>query len=252
MSKLRVLLNWELNDPLKVIILITGMLLNALIIHRSYLNVSSSLTHFVGISTLRINPESTHTAMIIESLLQNLSFWMNSLSFLVLLGVITFRLDRDFGYANSLYSLPYSKTKILIAKLLAVLMFSLLLILLPFFSVTILANFTIIRYIPAILSSNPVTFRLIMVLYAILYSLALILLMSLLSPNVFIAFITSFLLLFAPIFLHLGVIPPALFIFASYEGGLSPIGQKFLISGILIPAILLLSSALLMNRRDIK
>ncbi|WP_430515129.1 ABC transporter permease [Pyrococcus woesei] len=251
MSRIKTLFMWELNDPLKVDILLAGMLLNTSILHRSYLIVMSSLTISIGTSTLMDNPGNSPTTLVIEGVLRNFSFWMSSLLFLILLGVITFRLDRDSGYANSLYSLPYSKLEIFLVKFFTIIIFSAFLVFLPFFSVIVLSNFTIIDYLPSILFSDMIKFRLIMAIYTLLYSLSIITLLSLLSPNVFVGFIVSFLSIFIPIFLNIANIPPALFIL-SYYGSVSPFDQKLLISGMVVPAILLSLSGLLIDRRDVK
>ncbi|AEH25146.1 hypothetical protein [Pyrococcus yayanosii] len=241
---------WELNEPTRLMILLAGMILNTFILHSAYLHLTASYT-ILHSQSLTSFPSilGAHIIRVISGLLSNGSFWIISGLFISLLGSVIFRMDRDVGYANSIYSLPYKKWEIFGIKYLVLLLYSLTLTFIPFFSVSIIASLSLIEYIPDILFSKMVVYRILLSLYMILYLTSLVSLVSLISPNILITIIISLSLFFLPFFISISEVPPLLFIIGNFKEALN---FKMITWGVIVPLALIILSMGISEWKDVR
>ncbi|AEC50989.1 hypothetical protein PNA2_0071 [Pyrococcus sp. NA2] len=241
---------WELNEPTRVMTLLIGMILNTFILHSAYLRFFVTLGSYI--STIVTTPSFSSLFLVnkmIADLLSNGNFWITSTLFISLLGAIIFRMDRDIGYANLIYSLPYRKWEIIGIKYIVLFLYSLMLTFIPFFSVAILSNLSIAEHLPGILFSRLTMLKMLLTLYIILYMTTLVTLVSLLSPSTLMAFVASISLLFLPFFIHISEVPPLIFLESSVKEVFTP---KCTIWGVIVPLALLTTSIITSERRDVR
>ena len=125
---MRPLVLWELNRPLVVMTFVAGLVLGFISAHSYYLGPHSVVgSAYFAEPSLSALPVSRAMWHVLTSLPREL---FSVYSFvLLLLGSIVFRHDRDAGYAQAIYTLPYRKHRIFLAKLVALLCLTLLLFL---------------------------------------------------------------------------------------------------------------------------
>jgi len=254
MGRLYTLFRWEMNDLIKNVLLLLGVFLVGMSMKQFLMGVShypvfASGTEIQLFGAFKAGGVSTS----IQGLLPLTDVW-TLLSFLVLLlGALTFRYDRDSGVARSIYSLPYSNTEIFGVKLLSLLIYAFAMILLPFAYVTLTTYASIAGYLPEI-TSNFLGNALLLVAFLLLYLVAVATLLSLASPNAFLAFMVCFAVIYAPRVMGTGSVPPQLFIDAIVRSGSSdftPFTAQYLGWGLVVPMVLLALSWVLIRRRDV-
>ncbi|AFK22356.1 hypothetical protein [Pyrococcus sp. ST04] len=248
------IIKWEMNEPIRVLILLVGMVLNASVIHNALLSLHSSIVTInfqarLDYRYLMQEASTFSTTFALSNLLRYPGFWMISIIFISLLGAIIFRADRDSGYASSLYSLPYRKWEMFIVKYITLITFSCLLIFIPLFSVTLFANFSLARELIDIFLSQPIKSRLLALTYMLLYTTSVVSVVSLVSVSVLISFIVSFTLLLLPFYLGISNIPPLLFLYAE---GREVTSQDLMVWGIILPISLVIIGIIISERRDVK
>ncbi|NJE04594.1 hypothetical protein E3E36_00205 [Thermococcus sp. M36] len=254
MGRIYTLFRWEMNDTIKSVLLIFGISLAGMSMKQVLMGVSH-YTGFASGTEIQLFGASNAGGILtsIQELLSLDDVW-TLLSFLVLLlGALTFRYDRDSGVARSIYSLPYSNTEIFGVKLLSLLIYGFLMVLLPFVYVTLTTYASIAGYLTEITSSF-IGDALTLVVFLVLYLIAVATLVSLASPNAFLAFMVGFALIYAPRVIGTSEIPPQLFIDAIARSGsadFTPFTVHYLGWGLLVPAILFAVSWVLIRRRDV-
>ncbi|ASJ09300.1 hypothetical protein A3L11_08685 [Thermococcus siculi] len=254
MGRLYTLFRWEMNDLIKAILLFFGILLAGMSMKQSLMGVNNSMGFASGTDIQLFGASrSTGVSTAIQGLLSLDDVW-TLLSFLVLLlGALTFRYDRDSGVARSVYSLPYSNDEIFGVKLLSFFIYGFLMILLPFVYVALTTYASIAGYLPEI-TSNFLGDALLLVTFLVLYLISVATLVSLASPNAFLAFMVGFAIIYAPRILGNSSIPPQLFIDAISRSGSSnftPFTAQYLGWGLLVPLALFALSWVLIRRRDV-
>ncbi len=254
MGRLETLVSWEFNDIIKNILFLSGLVLLGMSMKRAIMYVGYVSGFASGAEIRLFGPSSASgTSGSIHGMLYLSDVWTLMGFLVLLLGALAFRYDRDSGVARSIYSLPYSNTEIFGVKLLSILVYSFLMVLLPFAYVTITSYASIAGYIPAI-TSNFLRDALILVAFLVLYLVAVATVVSLASPNAFLAFMVGFTVIYAPKILGLGSIPPALFTYALNRCGstdFTPFTVQYLGWGIVVPLLLLGVSLFLVERRDV-
>jgi len=254
MGRLYKLFRWEMNDVIKNVLLFFGILLVGMAMKRSLMEVSSNVgfasgteVHLFGAS----NASGVSTSIL--SLLSLDDIW-TLLSFLILLlGALTFRYDRDSGVARSIYSLPYSNTEIFRVRLLSLLIYGFAMILLPFTYISVTTYASIAGHLPEITSSF-IGDALVLVVFLVLYLIAVATLTSLASPNAFLAFMVGFAVIYAPRVTGVSKLPPQLFINAISRSGstdFTPFTVQYIGWGLLVPLALFSLSWVLIRRRDV-
>ena len=254
MGRLYKLFRWEMNDVIRNVLLFFGILLVGMAMKRSLMEVSSNVgfasgteVHLFGAS----NASGVSTSIL--SLLSLDDIW-TLLSFLILLlGALTFRYDRDSGVARSIYSLPYSNTEIFRVRLLSLLIYGFAMILLPFTYISVTTYASIAGHLPEITSSF-IGDALVLVVFLVLYLIAVATLTSLASPNAFLAFMVGFAVIYAPRVTGVSKLPPQLFINAISRSGstdFTPFTVQYIGWGLLVPLALFSLSWVLIRRRDV-
>ena len=258
MGRLYTLFKWEMNDLIKVILLFLGILLAGMSMKQSAMGVGNSVGFISGlekdVSSGLFGPsESSGVMNAIKGMLSLDNVW-TLLSFLILLlGALTFRYDRDSGIAKSVYSLPYSNDEIFGVKLLSFLIYGFIMIFLPFAYVVLTTYTSISGYLPEI-ASHFINDTLVLVVFLLLYLIAVATLTSLASPNAFLAFMAGFAVIYTPRILGNSSIPPQLFISAISRSGstdFTPFTVQYVGWGVLVPLALLVLSWVLIRRRDV-
>ncbi len=254
MGRLYILFKWEMNDLIKAILLFLGILLVGMSMKQFVMHVGGSVGSVSGTEIKLFDP--SYSGGVSTSIVGSLSIgdvW-TLLSFLILLlGALTFRYDRDSGIAKSIYSLPYSNDEIFGVKLLSLIIYGFLMVLLPFAYVTLTTYASIAGYLPAI-TSGFLGDVLLLVAFLVIYLIAVATLVSLASPNAFLAFMVGFAVIYAPKILGNPSIPPQLFINAISRSGSSdftPFTWQYFGWGLLVPLVLFVLSWVLIRRRDV-
>ncbi|MCD6372964.1 MAG: hypothetical protein J7L37_05410 [Thermococcus sp.] len=254
MGRLYTLFRWEMNDVVKNVFLLFGVLLAGMAMKQSVMDVSSSIIYSHG-TEIRLfgASEARGVSSNIERLLTLSDVW-TLLGFLILLlGALTFRYDRDSGVARSVYSLPYSNTEIFGVKVLSLIIYGFTLALLPFAYVSLTTYASIAGHLPEITSSF-IGEALVLVAFLVLYLMAVATLASLAAPNAFLAFIIGFAVIYAPHVTGSSEIPPELFIRAIIRRGrdnCTPFTARYIGWGTLVPLVLFAVSWILIKRRDV-
>ena len=261
------LLRWELDNPLVVLIFLTGLILGFGMVHQADLSVAASVGSIYTTLSLhyqvsspsgiagpqswasRVDYASTPTGMAVVSSLR-VGFGMYTF-LMILIGGLIFRWDRDSGYAPVVYSLPYSKSKIFTAKLVAFLSLSLMLYILPYLSAVLTSNADILSVVLSILSSGRAIRVLILSLYAVLYTVSITAFISCVLPGLFPTIIGTFFLVAVSSNLFPKTLPPFSFITVPVTSSLSPLEMRFFVPGVVIPLALLLLGFYLFERRDV-
>ena len=254
MGRLYTLFRWEMNDLIKAILLFLGILLAGMSMKQSVMHVGGAMGFASGTDIRLFGPSrSSGVSTSVLGLLSPDDVWTLLSFLLLLLGALTFRYDRDSGIAKSIYSLPYSNDEIFGVKLASFIIYGFLMILLPFIYVALTTYASIAGYLPEIVSPF-IGDTLTLVVFLVLYLIAVATLVSLASPNAFLAFMAGFAVIYAPRILGNSSIPPQLFINAIPRSGSSnftPFTAQYLGWGILVPLILFALSWVLIRRRDV-
>ncbi|WP_456366904.1 hypothetical protein [Thermococcus sp.] len=170
---------------------------------------------------------------------------------IILIGSLIFRWDRDSGYAPALYSLPYSKSKVFVAKFAAFLFLSFTLYLLPYLLAVFPSTADIPRAVFSILSSREALKVLILSAYAVLYTVSITAFIASVLPALFPAIIGAFLLVAISSNLFPRVLPPFSLITVPMASSLSPLEGRFSVPGLVVPLILFLLGLYAFERRDV-
>lgn len=195
---MKALIKWELNEPVKLMILLLGVLLLS-IEFKSFLLLSPKY----GVSTSPVLNYAYHDflSMFNRSTYLVLSFM------LPFLATLSIRRERDEGLALTIYSLAYSKEEILMIKFLATYMSTLIFV--------VSAHLLIFALH---FSSTPTTILItlktslfdILVFYVLVlfYMFSVSYFVAILSPNSYISIFSSFLLLYLPLVIHMTPLLP--------------------------------------------
>ncbi len=241
-----VLLEWELNDPIKLSIFVLGAFAMALLLTVTYLRVTWGTG---GAETITNTGTWRHWLITYPSMTRA---WV-MLAFLVpAMTVLTFRYDREGGYALPIYTLPCSKSMIFSIKLVTVYILSLLLFFIPLFFVNIVVNADVSTLLSVIMGKK-FTFLYLLSFYFLNYSLAVSVLYSLLFRNSFLCFFLAFFTLITPFFAGLNVPPFSFVLYLSriVNTGCSPMTLRLVSLGLFLPLIFLIVSWILSTWRDI-
>ncbi|NJE53735.1 hypothetical protein [Thermococcus sp. 21S9] len=254
MGRLYKLFRWEMNDVIKNVLLFFGILLVGMAMKRFLMGVSSSVGFASGMDVQLFGAsKASGVSTSILGLLSLNDVWTLMGFLILLLGALTFRYDRDSGIALSVYSLPYSNTEIFGVKLLSLFIYGFIMILLPFTYITVTTYASIAGYLPAITSSF-IGDALVLVVFMVLYLIAVGTLTSLISPNAFLAFMVGFAVIYAPRVTGVSNLPPQLFINAISRSGstdFTPFTAQYVSWGLLVPLALFALSWVLIKRRDV-
>ncbi|WP_297519110.1 hypothetical protein [Thermococcus sp.] len=258
MGRFMRLLRWELDSPLVVLIFFVGLILGFAMVHRAGLSVAVGTggvyTSTSGSSGLlqvlsEVGYAFTPTGRV---LVGDLRVGFGVYTFMmILLGSLIFRWDRDSGYAPILYSLPYSKSKVFVAKFAAFLLLSLLMYLLPCLFSVFPSNADIPGVVLSILSSERALKALVLALYAILYTVSITAFVASVLPGLFPTIIGAFFLVAISSNLFPGTLPPFSFITVPLTSQLSPLEARFFVPGVVLPVILFLLGVYAFERRDV-
>ena len=254
MGRLHMLFRWEMNDLIKAILLFLGVLLAGMSMKQSLMHVGGAMGFASGTDIVLFGASrSSGVSTSILGLLSLDDVWTLLSFLLLLLGALTFRYDRDSGVARSVYSLPYSNDEIFGVKLLSFIIYGFLMVLLPFVYVALTTYASIAGYLPEI-TSPFLSDALTLLVFLVLYLISVATLVSLVSPNAFLAFMVGFAVIYAPRILGNSSIPPQLFIDAISRSGstnFTPFTAQYLGWGLLVPLALFALSWVLIRRRDV-
>ncbi|MDV3104338.1 ABC transporter permease subunit [Thermococcus waiotapuensis] len=255
MKRFLTLLSWEISDPLRLAIFLLGVPSLTYVLEVSYLKaqwevVSVSSTTFIPPTVPPIN--SVTAIHLFEYLSFSPGFWI-LLAFLVsVFSILAFRYDRERGYAFTVYSLPFTKGELFLAKTLSVLLASILFLYIPLLIVDLVPNADIIGVVKEITLTTRYFYLLVFATYFVLFSLSVSVTFSVLLRNMFLSFIASFFLLVLPFFADLSW-PPFSFV-PMLEKSLcwvSPFESGWVLRGLVVPAVLLTLSGAVFVRGDV-
>ena len=185
------ILRWELRSPLNLALASAGAVLVGIVMKRYYLTWSAGShggPHGVGILASVFRTAFTGDVYLILAIL---------VPFIITLAV---RLERDEGVALSVYSLPVSRVKILLAKFLAAFL-TLFLFVFTVYLLVFALHFS--ATIDAVLSALK-THTLQMAFFylsVLLFMTSIAALIAIASPNTYISIFGGFISLYLPVFL---------------------------------------------------
>ncbi|WP_297435535.1 hypothetical protein [Thermococcus sp.] len=154
MGRLYTLFRWGMNDLVKNVLLLFGVLLAGMAMKQSLMGVNASMGFASGTRIELFGPlKASGVSTSIQGVLSLDDVWTLMGFLVLLLGALTFRYDRDSGVARSIYSLPYSNGELFGVKLLSLLIYGFTMILLPFAYVSVTTYAGILKYLPGITSN---------------------------------------------------------------------------------------------------
>jgi len=259
---------WEMNNPLVVLILFVGLILGFAAVHQAYLSVGSAVggrypatngqytalnfstkSNSIQIRALEGDYFYTSTG---RSITGDLRVGFGVYTFItILMGSLIFRWDRDSGYASVLYSLPYSKSTVFVAKFTAFLTLSLTLYVLPYLLAVIPSNADILSVVLDVLKSRETLKIFALSIYAVLYTVSVIAFIASILPGLFPTIIGAFFLISISSNIFPNVLPPFSFITVPVTYSLSPLEARFMIPGLIIPLVLFILGLYVFERRDV-
>jgi len=254
MGRLKTLIRWEFNDVVKNVLFLFGLVLVGMSMKQSVMEVDYSVGSASGVEVRLFGASLSHgVAGKIQAMLYQTDVWTLMGFLVLLLGALTFRYDRDSGVARSIYSLPYSNAEIFGVKLFSIHTYSFLMLMVPFVYVVFTSYASIAEYLRDIVAGF-IGNILIIILFLILYLVAVATLVSLALPNAFLAFIGGFAIVYVPKALEIESVPPLLFINALHRCGstdFSPLSLQYIGWGVGVPVALLGAALVLILRRDV-
>ncbi|AEK72028.1 hypothetical protein GQS_00625 [Thermococcus sp. 4557] len=247
---MREVLRWELRSPLNLALASAGAVLVGTVMKRYYMTWSESAhggPHGVEELGSVFRDAFTGDVYLILAIL---------VPFIITLAV---RLERDEGVALSVYSLPVSRVKILLAKFLA----AFLALFLFVFSVHLLVFGLHFSATPGAVLSVLKTHTLQMAFFylsALLFMTSVAALIAIASPNTYVSIFGGFIVLYLPEFLGTtwyGPVPWRNFLISYYFATISirmdPLFSWAFVKITLLPALVLLALYLLIgNWRDVR
>ena len=256
MGRFKNLVAWELGDPLRLIIFLIGVPSLTYLLAVGYLRSQWDVSSFTSAHPpvyKNLSPLGSITAVhLFDYLSLSVGFWI-LLSLLVsVLSVLTFRYDRERGYAFSVYSLPFTKGEMFTSKVLSALLLSLLSLYVPLLIVDVFPNADILKAVRGITFTGQYFHLLVFATYFVLFSLSISVFLAVTLRDMFLAFIASFFLLVLPFFAGLNW-PPFSFVpmLARSLSGASPFEGTWPLTGLLAPAVIVLLSGLVFTRGDV-
>ena len=250
------LISWEVNDPLKVLIAVITVPLLSYLLAAGYLHSMAGLANIQGSEPPTFSPSTATSSMSAQWLFVYPSlvpgFWILLSLFTSVISVLTFRYDRDRGYALSLYSLPYSKLGIYLSKVASTLVFAVLASLFPLIAVAVFLNADLSPVLWSLLGSTTFLYELVLTFYFVFFVLSVSVLFGVLFRNMFLSFLAAFFVTVVPYFSSL-VLPPFSFVegFTAVVNGATPFSPANAAAGLALPVTLLLLSLFIFIRGDI-
>ena len=250
------LISWEVSDPLKVLVAVITVPVFSYLLGVGYLHSMAGLALIHGNEPPTFSPStatssmSAHWLLIYPTLVPG--FWILLSLFTSVVSVLTFRYDRDRGYALSLYSLPYSKLGIYLSKVASTLIFAVLASIFPLIAVAVFLNADLSPVLWSLLRSTPFLYELVLTFYFVFFVLSVSVLFGVLFRNMFLSFLAAFFVTVVPYFSSL-ILPPFLFIegFRDVTNGATPFSPANVTTGLAVPIALLLLSLAIFTRRDV-
>ncbi|AHL23827.1 ABC-2 family transporter permease [Thermococcus nautili] len=248
---MRALISWELNRPLVVMTFFAGLVMGFISVHSDYLSPYSTVHVISATASVELSSFS----------LSGNAFWhvLKSLpragfsvySFLViLLGTLIFRHDRDTGYALTLYTLPYKKSKIFLAKLVSLLFLIVMMLYFPLFLSVFLSSATVAGHIPFIL--DEAFFKtLLLITLALVYVATLTAFLSMVLRGMFPTLIGSYLIVHISTSIGGGKLPPFSLFIRATEINPSLLDSSVVLHGIFLPLLLIILGVIASERRDV-
>ena len=250
------LISWEVNDPLKVLVAVITVPVLSYLLAAGYLHSMAGLANIHGSEPPIFSPStatssmSAHWLFVYPTLVPG--FWILLSLFTSVVSVLTFRYDRDRGYALSIYSLPHSKLGIYISKVASTIIFAVLASIFPLLAVAVFLNADLFPVLWSILGSTTLLYELVLTFYFVFFVLSVSVLFSVLFRNMFLSFLAAFFVTVVPYFSSL-IMPPFSFVegFTDVVNGGTPFSPANALTGLALPIILLLFSLLLFLRGDV-
>ncbi|WP_297074142.1 hypothetical protein [Thermococcus sp.] len=248
---MRALISWELNRPLVVMTFFAGLVMGFISVHSAYL-IPYSKVHVISsttpIGSFSFSPEGNAFWHVLKSLPRA---GFSVYSFLViLLGTLIFRHDRDTGYALTLYTLPHRKSKIFLAKLVSLLLLTVLMLYLLLFLSVFLSSATVAGYVPLMLDGA--FFKtLLLITLALVYVATLTAFLSTVLAGMFPTLIGSYLIVHLSTAIGGGKLPPFSLFIRATELNPALSNSSVVLHGVLLPLILALLGAIVSERRDV-
>ncbi len=250
------LFGWEVNEHSRVMTVVSGIIVVGVVFQHSLLRSIGEVTNAPG-SFWGLRSMSGLT--ILQSATSS-GFWITASFFIIVLVSLIFRSGIENGYELTLYSLPYTKLEVFSVKFLEGFILSALIALLPALVLTLI-NFS---DVPVFLSS---LFRderfwglLILMALGVLYVVSVVTLLSLFLRSMLATILSAFSLVIIPYLINAGLPPANLF----NANVMAMLGEKYFslvglvtsksvaMYGLLVPAFLIVSSAVFAMRRDVK
>ncbi len=256
MGRIASLISWELNEHIRVLVAVTGVLTVGLIFQRGILVSMAEVTSNPGY----VDGLESVSGHVIVRAVTSPGLWVVVSFFIALLVALVFRAGIEGGYGLTVYSLPYSKLEIFSMKLVSSVLLSFTVVLLPIF-VLIPLNFADTPGFAAslLLGRHFIELTAVLVI-AILYILSTTLFLSVLSRNMLATLVVAFPILTIPYLINANLPPRGFFnvavmdaLFGQYTSFGRLLTNSTIISfGILVPALLIAFSLLLTLRRDVR
>jgi len=256
MGRIVSLISWELNEHIRVMVAVTGVLTVGLIFQRGILVSMVELTSNPGY----VDGLQSVSGHVIVRAVTSPGLWVVASFFITLLVALVFRAGIEKGYGLTVYSLPYSKLEIFSMKLISSVLLSFTVVLLPVF-VLIPLNFADTPgFVASLLLGQHFIELTVVLIIAILYILSTALFLSVLSKNMLATLVVAFPILTVPYLTNASLPPRSFFnvdVMSVLFGQCTSIGRLLMNStivtfGILIPALFITGSLLLTLWRDVR
>ncbi|WP_297520711.1 hypothetical protein [Thermococcus sp.] len=250
------LFGWEVNEHFRVMTVVSGILVVGIVFQHSLLRSIGEVTNAPG-NFWGLRSMSGLTILLSAT---SSSFWITASFFIIVLVSLVFRSGIEKGYELTLYSLPYTKLEVFSVKFLEGFILSALIVLLPALVLTLINFSDVPAFLSSLLRDERFWGFLILMALGVLYVVSVVTLLSLSLRSMLATILSAFSLVIIPYLINAGL-PPAN-LFNSYV--MTMLGEKYfslaglitsksvVIYGLLVPAVLIVSSAVLAVRRDVK
>ncbi|NJF25494.1 hypothetical protein [Thermococcus sp. Bubb.Bath] len=255
MGRLMNLISWEINEHLRVLVTVIGIIAVAIILQHGLL----TSTGMFGTVSTSVSGLPSMSGMVLVRAATSSGLWITLSFFTAVLAAFTFRSGIEGGYELTLYSLPYRKYEIFLAKLFTVFLLSLSLLFVPMF-VLIPINFADTPgFVLSLFTGERFIVFSVLLLLGILYIISVTIFLAVSLRSMLAALVVAFPVLVTPYLLNANL-PPSSFLSKAQVLALvkGHIFLKFLpqrsivLYGIVLPGVLILTSLVMVNWRDVK
>ncbi|WP_460128361.1 hypothetical protein [Thermococcus prieurii] len=256
MGRLASLFFWEINDSPRVLVMAVGTFVIGLIFQHGLL---VSLGQ-VGTVSQRVEGLHSMTGLVLVRAATSSNLWVVATFFVVVLTALAFRAGIERGYEAVVFSLPYSRAGVFCVKLVATLLMSVVILLVPIVLLTAVNLADVPRFDLSVLLGDRFLGLTIVLLAGLFYVVSIATLLATALRSMLMALVLAFPVLILPYLLGVNL-PPRNFLFDVWstltvlttDFSLSWfITEKILLYGFIVPGAAVATSLLMILGRDVR